>query len=243
MSTSAKRSQPSRRIRSRNQRVQNHLALVNSVAGHYAAHTAELREDLHQVAVIGLIRAAERYDSRSNVPFAAFARPHIRGAVLHYLRDVAPMVRVSRRLQERCHAVRQCRRAMASTTGHEATPAQLCSQLGLSDRQWDQLELAGLSRDAGGLSIRQLNEADEQLQAFAADAAEREDESETALQALQRLSDRQRQVVEAVVFHGLSLRAVAAREGSSAATVHRRLHQALAELRRLLSPASDAQAC
>lgn len=81
MSTSAKRSQPSRRIRSRNQRVQNHLALVNSVAGHYAARTTELRDDLHQVAVLGLIRAAERYDSHSNVPFPAFARPHIRGGV------------------------------------------------------------------------------------------------------------------------------------------------------------------
>ena len=177
MSTSAKRSQPSRRIRSRNQRVQNHLALVNSVAQHYAARTAELRDDLHQVAVIGLIRAAERYDSRSNVPFAAFARPHIRGAVLHYLRDVAPMVRVSRRLQERCHALRQCRQAMASASGHEATPAELCSRLGLSDRQWDQLELAGLSCDGGGLSIRQLNEADEQLLASAANGAEREEES------------------------------------------------------------------
>ena len=103
--------------------------------------------------------------------------------------------------------------------------------------------MAGLSCDGGGLSIRQLNEADDQILASAADAAEREEESESALSALQRLSDRQRQVVEAVVFQGLSLRAVAAREGSSAATVHRRLHQALAELRRLLSPASAAQAC
>lgn len=243
MSTSAKRSQPSRRIRSRNQRVQNHLALVNSVAGHYAARTTELRDDLHQVAVLGLIRAAERYDSHSNVPFPAFARPHIRGGVLHYLRDVAPMVRVSRRLQERSHALRQCRQALASATGHEATAAELCSQLGLSNRQWQQLELVGLSCDAGGLSIRQLSEADEPLQACAADGAEREEDRVAALQALQRLGEPHRQVVEAVVFQGLSLRAVAAREGSSAATVHRRLHQALAELRRLLSPAFDAQAC
>jgi RNA polymerase sigma-B factor len=243
VSSSAKSSQPSRRIRSRNQRVQNHLALVNSVAGHYAARTAELRDDLHQVAALGLIRAAERYDSGSNVPFAAFARPHIRGAVLHYLRDVAPLVRVSRRLQERSRALRQCREAMAAATGQEATPAELRSQLGLSDRQWAQLEFTGLSGEASTPSVRQLREDEEPFQALAADSGQQENESKGALEALQRLGDRQRQVVEAVVFQGLSLRAVAAREGSSAATVHRLLHQALAELRRLLSPASDARAC
>jgi RNA polymerase sigma-B factor len=243
VSSSAKRSEPSRRIRSRNQRVENHLALVNSVAGHYAARTAELRDDLHQVAALGLIRAAERYDSGSNVPFAAFARPHIRGAVLHYLRDVAPLVRVSRRLQERSRALRQCRLALASGTGHEATDAELCSQLGLSDRQWAQLVLTGLSGDTSTLSVRPLREADEQLQAPASESEHQQEESKAALHALQRLDDRQRQVVEAVVFQGLSLRAVAAREGSSAATVHRLLHQALAELRRLLIPASDARAC
>jgi RNA polymerase sigma factor (sigma-70 family) len=132
---------------------------------------------------------------------------------------------------------------MAAATGHEATPADLRSQLGLSDRQWAQLELTGLSGEASTPSVRQLREDEEPFQALAADSGKQEDESKAALEALQRLGDRQRQVLEAVVFQGLSLRAVAAREGSSAATVHRLLHQALAELRRLLSPASDARAC
>ena len=243
MSSSTQRSQSSRQIRNRNRQVQNHLPLVNSVAGHYAARTAELRDDLQQVAAIGLIRAAERYDSSSNVPFAAFARPHIRGAVLHYLRDVAPMVRVSRRMQERSRALRQCRQDLATATGSEPTAAELCRHLELSDRQWEQLELTGLSGDLAHLSIRQLREVDEDLLAASSESGQREEESTAALQALQHLSDRQRQVVEAVVFQGLSLRAVAAREGSSAATMHRLLHQALAELRRLLSPAFDAPAC
>ena len=183
MSSSAKPSQPSRRIRSRNQRVETHLALVNSVAGHYAARTAELREDLHQVAALGLIRAAERYDSGSNVPFAAFARPHIRGAVLHYLRDVAPLVRVSRRLQERSRALRQCREAMAAATGLEATPAELRTQLGLSDRQWAQLEFTGLSGEASTPSVRQLREDEEPFEALAADSGQQEDESKAAQKA------------------------------------------------------------
>ena len=243
MASSAKRCQPSRRIRSRNQRVQDHLALVTNVAGHYAVRTAELRDDLHQVAVLGLIRAAERYNSDSNVPFAAFARPHIRGAVLHYLRDVAPLLRISRRLQERSRALRHCRLALESATGREPTNAELRMQLGLTDRQWARLERSGFSADSSTLLVRQLRESDQLDLAVSTEAVEQREEGEAALQALQQLNERQRQVVEAGVFEGLSLRAVAAREGSSAATVHRLLHQALAELRRLLSPASDARAC
>jgi RNA polymerase sigma-B factor len=216
---------------------------VTSVAGHYAVRTAELRDDLHQVGVLGLIRAAERYNSESNVPFAAFARPHVRGAVLHYLRDVAPLLRVSRRLQERSRELRLCRLALESATGREPTNAELRMQLGLSDRQWARLERSGFSAGSSTLSFRQLLESDEQRMAVPAESVEQREEGEAALKALQRLNERQRQVVEAVVFQGLSLRAVAAREGSSAATVHRLLHQALAELRRLLSPASDARAC
>jgi RNA polymerase sigma factor (sigma-70 family) len=61
--------------------------------------------------------------------------------------------------------------------------------------------------------------------------------------ALRRLNQRQRQVVEAVVLRGQPLRTVGKRLGISAATVHRVLHLALEELRRQLSPASDAPGC
>ena len=48
---------------------------------------------------MGLLRAAERYEGPRKIPFSAFARPHIRGAILHYLRDKAPIIRLPRALQ------------------------------------------------------------------------------------------------------------------------------------------------
>ena len=68
-------------------------------------------------------------------------------------------------------------------------------------------------------------------------------EAEEVLAALGQLERRQRQVVDAVVLQGQTLRSVARRLGISAATVHRVLHQGLAELRRQLSPASGAPGC
>ena len=83
--------------RSRNARVEQHLSIVDPVARHYAANSGQDQEDLRQVGLLGLLRAAERFEPNRSVPFAAFAKPHIRGAILHYLRDGAALVRIPRR--------------------------------------------------------------------------------------------------------------------------------------------------
>ena len=85
--------------RNRNARVEQHLAIVDPVARHYAASSGQDQEDLRQVGLLGLLRAAERFEPNRSVPFAAFAKPHIRGAILHYLRDGAALVRIPRRDQ------------------------------------------------------------------------------------------------------------------------------------------------
>lgn len=84
----------------RNKRVEDHLKLVTPIARHYAQRCGIDADDLSQVGVMGLIRAAENFNSERCTPFNAFARPHIRGAILHYLRDHSAMVRCPRRLQE-----------------------------------------------------------------------------------------------------------------------------------------------
>ena len=88
--------QPSRR----NSRVLRHLDLVNPMARRYASISGLDGDDLRQVGALGLLRAAERYEASRDVPFAVFARPHIRGAILHYLRDGAALVRLPRRVQQ-----------------------------------------------------------------------------------------------------------------------------------------------
>ena len=85
--------------RSRNTRVEQHLRIVDPVARHYAANSGQEQEDLRQVGLLGLLRAAERFEPNRSVPFAAFAKPHVRGAILHYLRDGAALVRIPRRDQ------------------------------------------------------------------------------------------------------------------------------------------------
>lgn len=226
---------PGRRLSQRNRRVQTHRSLVTPIAAHYAAHSPEPREDLEQVGLLGLIRAAELYDPAQAVPFSAYARRHVRGAILHYLRDTAPLVRPSRRLQEQHRQRNQLRQALERQLGRSPTVDDLRLALGLSQEQWRRQDLRPWEE--------RFWQEREDWQACSGDHAAIRDQAEAVLAELQTLQTQQRRVVEAVVLQGHSLRTVARCMGSSAATVHRLLHRGLFELRTRLTAPSDVPGC
>ena len=62
--------------RNRNARVEQHLAIVDPVARHYAASSGQDQEDLRQVGLLGLLRAAERFEpNRSAVSYTHLTLP------------------------------------------------------------------------------------------------------------------------------------------------------------------------
>ena len=64
-------------------------------------HRAGLdRADLRQVAALGLIKAAERYDPGLRTPFEAFAWLFVVGELMHHVRDHERLVRPPRRLRD-----------------------------------------------------------------------------------------------------------------------------------------------
>ncbi len=65
-------------IHRRNQQVERHLDLAERLARSFSQRTGLDRDDLYQVAVLGLIKATKAYRSETNVPFEAFARVHAR---------------------------------------------------------------------------------------------------------------------------------------------------------------------
>jgi RNA polymerase sigma-B factor len=226
---------PGRRLLQRNRQVEANRDLVGPIAAHYAAHSAETREDLEQVGLLGLIRAAELYDRALAVPFSAYARRHVRGAILHYLRDTAPLVRQPRRLQEQRQQRDRLERVLELQLGRRPGPLDLCRALGLSLEQWHGLQQQPWQQR---LWLEQ-----QELAACNADAATGVDRGAVLLIELKALDPRQRRVVQAVVLEGCSLRDVAARMGSSAATVHRLLHRGLNTLRTRLTAPSGVPTC
>ena len=80
---------------SRDELVDAHLPLVDALARRFVTDT-EGMDDLRQVGVIGLLKAAVRFDPRRGVPFAAYAVPFVLGELRHHVRDCPWPVRVPR---------------------------------------------------------------------------------------------------------------------------------------------------
>ena len=63
-----------------------HVDLAEKIAGNFARRTVHPKEDLLQLAMIGLIKAARRYDP-SRGPFRPYGRTYANGEITHFLRD------------------------------------------------------------------------------------------------------------------------------------------------------------
>lgn len=236
---SARHGRGGSRLQRRNAQVQAHLALVGPIASHYARRSAESSDDLDQVGRLGLIRAAELFDSQQAVPFSAYARRHVRGAILHYLRDTAPLVREPRRLQERRQLLRQQEWRLTAALGRRPSAEELRASLTLTDPQWRELAVP-----TGGWQQDWLEDLQQSHTTPSWDDMEQRSVRAWQVRAeLQRLQPPQRRILCAVVLEGLSLRAVAQRHGTSLTTTHRQLQRALAQLRSRLSAPSGAREC
>lgn len=213
-------------LQRRNQRVESYRELVRPVALHYARRCSESCDDLIQVGMLGLIRAAELYRSERGTPFAAFARPHIRGAILHYLRDDAPSVRLPRRqaeLQERLQRL-ESRAALATDS---PAARQLRRRLGMDESHWSLLQRQRqLCRPIPleGALVEEIAAPEQDCQGRGVDIAE----------LLAQLEPRQRQVVRQVVLDGCSYRHLARQMQVSPMTVQRLLQRGLERLRQQL---------
>ena len=74
------------------------LPFAAKVAANFARRTGHPREDLEQLAAIGLIKASRRYDDKrinnSKSNFIAYARPFVNGEISNYLRDKGFLITV-----------------------------------------------------------------------------------------------------------------------------------------------------
>src|SRR5690349_24391840 len=82
----------------REQLVERFLPLSRHLARKYISGNE--REDVEQVAALGLLKAIERFDPGRGLAFTSFAVPTILGEVKRYFRDLGWTVRVPRSVQE-----------------------------------------------------------------------------------------------------------------------------------------------
>ncbi|MFN9870339.1 MAG: sigma factor [Cyanobacteriota bacterium] len=111
-----------------------HQDIARAVAANLSRRTGHAREDLEQIAMVGIILAARRYAPERG-SFRPFARRYANGEVHHFLRDRGFLIKVPpswRELHARGRKLQSC-----------GVPREAVAQrLGVNQSRWEEIELA-----------------------------------------------------------------------------------------------------
>lgn len=108
--------------------------LARSVARRYHARGEPL-EDLTQVAMVGLLKAIERFDPDRGFAFSSYAMPTMLGELKRYFRDSAWAVHVPRGVKERAVELARATDELSSRLGRSPSLTELAEELGATQEQ------------------------------------------------------------------------------------------------------------
>ena len=205
--------------------VLSHMGLAEAIARRYSRGASDPR-DIRQVALLGLVKAARRFDPERGFPFAAFAGPTIAGEIKRYLRDTAWLVRPPRSLQELALTTASAVPELEQEFGREPSPDEIAQHL--SKDVGDVVEaMAG----AHGMFATPLDSLVEDNLGANGDPSENVDRDIELRGAMRHLRPRERAMVYMRFFEGRNQREIAAELGMSQMQVSRALTKALRNLR------------
>lgn len=210
----------------RNRLVLDNLPLVGYLVSDLCARATHLsREDLASVGALGLVLAADSFDPAAGVPFGAYARRRITGALVDELRSLDWAGRGTR---QRIKSLQAMTETLAARLGRAPSHEEMASALGLTAEQV-RSGLADAARTVGPL--------DATAEALAADTVAPEDaalEGERVrylAAAVAALPERMRLVVTEIYLEGKAVKDVAAALGLTSSAVSQQRSEALRMLR------------
>lgn len=183
------------------------------------------RADLEQVAAIGLIKAARRYDAATRTPFEAYAWTMIVGELMHYVRDYERIVRVPRRLRDLERRYARTHETLTLELGREPNDAEIGEVIGVIAQTVAEVRRACDSAIVGTLDDIEMR----RLSAPQAIALEDRLLVDAAFAALGEL---ERRIIVGVYVLGLTQLELGRRLGISAKRVSRVHHSALRTMQR-----------
>src|SRR5204862_1640806 len=132
----------------RNSLIEEYVELARALARRFANRNEPL-DDLEQVAMLGVLKAVERFDPEYGTPFAAFAVPTVVGELRRHFRDHGWMVRVPRRIQNLHQHMGALVTEMAQRLERSPTVAELAEAAGVEEEDvLEALEAANCYRPA-----------------------------------------------------------------------------------------------
>jgi RNA polymerase sigma-B factor len=217
----------------RNELVQDHMRLAEFLARRFA-NRGEPLDDLRQVALIGLVKAVERFEPDRGLQFSSFATPTIQGELKRHFRDKGWAVRVPRRVQELHLELDRTISTLSQELGRPPTPHEIAQRAGVDEEEvLESMEASSLYRlpsldsgrpddDGGGSPSERIGGFDLELDAV---------ENRVAVgELLSVLPAREQKIVYLRFFEGLTQSEIAEQIGISQMHVSRLLVRSLEAL-------------
>ena len=220
----------------REEYIKGNLRLVLSVIQRFSSSNENV-DDLFQIGCIGLIKAIDNFDVTQNVKFSTYAVPMILGEVRRYLRD-NNSIRVSRSLRDTAYKALYARDALTKKNLREPTIMEIAEEVGISkeeityamDAIQTPVSLYEPVYTDGGDPLCVMDQI--------SDKKNREEnwiEQLSLNEAMKRLPERERHIIDMRFFEGKTQTEVAEEIHISQAQVSRLEKNALKTMRNYLS--------
>lgn len=215
-----------------------YLPLADRLARRFEGR-GEPRDDLAQVARLGLVKAVQRFDTTNGANFSAFAVPTITGEIRRHFRDNGWSVKVPRRLKDLSLHLRTANAELSQSLGRAPNISELASSVAADRDEVIEAWLAGnayktvsIDNSSGtdgptGAIIDRHGELDCNLK--------RVEDRESVRRILAELSDDERTALQLRFFESRTQTQIAEQLGVSQMQVSRLLAKSLARLRNRLS--------
>lgn len=109
--------------------VETNIGVARSIARRYRNRGIDL-DDLEQVALLGLTKAAQRFDASAGHDFLSYAVPTVRGELRRHFRDSGWMIRPPRRVQDLQGRISRAQHELEASLRRSPRPSEIAEHLG-----------------------------------------------------------------------------------------------------------------
>lgn len=219
----------------REEYIRGNLRLVLSVIRRFDSSN-ENADDLFQIGCVGLMKAVDNFDPSRLVKFSTYAVPMIVGEIRRYLRDNSS-IRVSRSLRDTAYKAIYAKEGYLRRYLKEPTMQEIAEEIGIPKEE----VVYALDAVQTPMSLHEpvYNDGGDALYVMdqVSDKKNREENwvEELSLEAaMERLNERERQIISLRFFDGKTQMEVADQIGISQAQVSRLEKNALKTMRQYL---------
>ncbi|MBE6969437.1 MAG: sigma-70 family RNA polymerase sigma factor [Ruminococcaceae bacterium] len=211
--------------------IRENSGLIWSIARRYFGRGVD-PDDLYQLGCLGFLKAIQGFDPDYGTQFSTYAVPKIAGEIRRFLRDDGS-IKVSRGIKERAMQIRMVRTALEQRLGREPLLSEVAAETGLTVEEIAAAETAvspaeSLQRQTGSDGFT--------LESVLGDYGQEERllDRVTLSLALERIAERERQVIALRYFHGMTQDACARVLGVSQVQISRLERRAMEHLREIM---------